>query len=153
MHPTLKKLVPLSAVAALSLAQVGCYDWVAIRPSELPKLNSLSSQTVAAGNLQVTVMTIRTVRSPDGRLVEIRGAHDVQVRADGATVEFEHPVESSVADETLTVAGSNREDTRFALRTVDDVKVRQYSPGKTIALAAVLSLIPLVGLVGVMASH
>jgi hypothetical protein len=143
MHPTLKKLVPLSMIATLSLAQVGCYDWVAVRPSDLPKLNAVSSQTVSAGTAQVTLMDVRTVRAPDGRLVEIRGAHDVEVTADGATVSFEHPVEAKVADETLTVAGKNREDTPFTLGKVQKVEVSQYAPGKTMAVLLVVALAPL----------
>lgn len=141
MHPTLKKLVPLSAVAALSLAQVGCYDWVAIRPSDLPKLNAATSQTVSAGNLQVTLTSVRTVHTPDGRIVEIRGGHDVAVTAEGTTVEFEYPVESNVADETLTVAGKNREDTPFPLARVQKVEVSQKAEGKTTLLYCAIGLV------------
>jgi hypothetical protein len=140
MHPTPKKLVPLSMIATLSLAQVGCYDWVAVRPAELPKLNAVSSQTVSAGNAQVTITDVRTVRGPDGRLVEIKGEHDVEVTADGSTVSFEHPVEAKVADDTLTVAGKNREDTNFALRKVEKVEVRQYSYGKTVAVITIIAV-------------
>ena len=153
MNAIVKRMTLLAMTGSLALTHVGCVDWVAVRPSELPKLNNFSTETFSAGSTHLTVVTARNVRGADGRVVQITGEHDVLVTADGKEVSFEHPVEARVVDDTLTVAGRNREDTRFELATVEKVEVRQYSTAKRTALVVVLVGLSMVASVGIALAH
>ena len=132
MNAIVKRMTLLAMTGSLALTHVGCVDWVAVRPSELPKLNNFSTETFSAGSTHLTVVTARNVRGADGRVVQITGEHEVLVTANGNGV-----------DDTLTVAGKNREDTPFTLGKVQKVEVSQYAPGKTMAVLLVVALAPL----------
>ncbi len=123
-------VLPLLLTSACTVTQ-------AIRPAELAKLNG--SHVVAT---QDSVIFTRTaVEAPDGTLVDVSGEFDalVTVKSRGALV-FEHPVRTEVDEDRLRITASNRAPTDLRLVDIHSTRVRQYSPGRTIALTIGLSL-------------
>jgi hypothetical protein len=114
----------------------GCYNRTTVAPTELPRLNGMSSQTHGYGRLTVITETVQNVRRTDGRVVQIQGAFAAEVIPHDdrlGTVRFEHPVEARVDQHTLYVAGANRAELEFALGDVSHVDVVSSDTGATLA--------------------
>lgn len=137
-------------VGALVLAAVflgtGCYAHNHILPTELPRLNGMSSTSTRRGNVMVVTQTVQDVTRTDGTIVQIQGEFSATVvprDRSQPSVEFSHPVRSSVDDLNLTVAGGNRAATNFPLDQIDYVDISTPDNGLNILLASLL--IPILG--------
>ena len=129
----MRRLAALGFVL-LSAVVSGCYTHTPIKPTELPKLNGSGVVGLGqSGNTSVYAVSVAHVEAPDGHLEEISGRFDAVV-TDGhrGTVSFDHPVESSVTGNTLTVRGGNRGQTQFDLGDVRDVTIKQRNPAEVI---------------------
>ena len=79
-----------ASLLVLCAAHLGCYDWIDIKPTELPKLTESSA---------------RRIEGPAGEVVEVRRAYDVRITSLTGTANYSSPVRSSLSDGTLTVDG------------------------------------------------
>ncbi len=128
--------------------QAGCYDWVAIQPAEIGKLQAGSQQVVGrSGNTTVMAISTQTVTAEDGTAAEIKGEYDLRLTTTSdQTATFAHPllVKPNPPDGYI-IQGGNRRATQIDLSTIKRVEVSQYSAGKTYALTMVAGLsLPLI---------
>lgn len=133
-------------LAVLSLG--GCYNYTAIRPTELPLLNNMhvipvGSTTGARGQtVSVTQVSVRTVHRQDGRTVRIAGTPSVRIQTTMGEIDFDDPVMSSLQPgQSLTVAGANRSAVTIPLGQVQLVEARELSVGKSVALMVAISIV------------
>jgi hypothetical protein len=117
----------LLAVSTLVLLLAGCYRHTAIKPTELPKLNSPSMGTVVGGNANGSTIAVatRTVERPNGQLVEIRGEFDLLLTTSAGDMAFSKPVVSDISDGILTVRSGNHGAWSAPISSVDSAKVEQ----------------------------
>jgi hypothetical protein len=131
-----------AALGLVCMLSSGCYDWVLIKPVEMPKLNgSFASPVGQVGPRTVVAVRVVDVEREDGTLAEIQGNFDLKViRKGGEEISFEHPVEAERQGEEFVIRGGNRAATRIPLSDIEHAEVSQLSPGKT----AVAITIPVV---------
>lgn len=99
-----------------SLTQVGCYDWVEIRPTELPR---------------VTEASVQIVEDSDGQPVQVRGGCDVRVTNSGGATTYSAPVRSRLAQGSLVVEGPGRLPQSYPLQEPTRVELSQLDAGDT----------------------
>lgn len=140
------RIRPWRALATiLAIASTGCYRWVSIKPTELPKLNgsyvrATGRVSTPRGSVVTYEATVAHIERPDGTLVEVTGPYDAEITTTQGAAIYEHPVNSSVDGSNLAVQGANRRLTEFPLRDVTEVKVSQYNGAATSLLIAALSI-------------
>ena len=113
-------------VLALSLQSTGCYEWVAVRPSELPKLDHDGAQSEAERN----VRNARLER-PDGSLVEVNRSADVRLTTSSDTLEFVAPVVARIQKDDLWIRAGNAGNTKLPLSDVESAEVAKFDGGMT----------------------
>jgi hypothetical protein len=121
-----RRILPLFALPVL-LAQTGCYDWVAIRPADLPLLNGDVQATSEPGQ-GTAVAGAPTVHRLNGTLLEVHGRHDVRVKVGGQTYLFTAPVHATRSGEAIEVEGGNRPATRIWMPAIDSVEILNPGP-------------------------
>lgn len=121
----LKALVFVLAAVVVS----GCYTHTSIKPTELPKLNGASVVGLGRqGNTNVYAVSVAHVEAPDGRLEEITGEFDAVItERQRGRVDFDHPVQSQIEGNALSVRGGNRAETEFNLNDVTEAEVVQLN--------------------------
>jgi hypothetical protein len=138
----MSRFVPV--LVACSLLTTGCFTYVPIRPTELPKLNGSfqSSESVGANTTLVT-RSVAQVEGEDGKMVELRGQHDVVVTLkDGTKTTYEHPVSASEQDGALVIKSGNLPEARIPLDSIQRVAIPKQNRA-----VAVVTLVG-VGIVG-----
>jgi hypothetical protein len=116
----------LCLILAVSLTTSGCYSWVDVKPTELPKLNG--GGNVASGFMG-EVEEVHKVEQSDGRMAEIRGSYDVRLTGtNGSELDFSHPVVATVAGDALTLRSENRAATNIPLADIQTAEVSQSHP-------------------------
>ena len=130
----------VALVTSLSLL-AGCYsyNYTAIKPTELPKLNGSSYGQVAGG----------AVETPEGRLVEINGSFDVVIDTNQGEWTFEHPVGAGIEGDALVVKSSNQNPARIPLSQINSVMIKQGDSSSNDVRGAFLTLL-LSGAVGLL---
>ena len=113
-------------VLAFSLQFTGCYEWVAIRPSELPKLDHDGAQSEA----ERSVRNARLER-PDGSLVEVNRSADVRLTTASESLELEAPVVARIQKDDLWIRAGNAGNTKFLLSDVKSAEVAKFDGGMT----------------------
>ena len=135
--------VALAMSVCVAMLNLGCTNWVAIRPSELPRLNG--STAVRAGttyDLEPIMLIAETsVETPEGTLVTIRGDFDASIQYHGRTILAEDPVISEVTGSYLQVRAGNLRQTRMTLAEITSVEVLQAAGTKTYLLTVGLILL------------
>lgn len=148
----------IGVVVAGAIAVAGCYSWVPIKATELPKLNGASTIPVAsmsltpppspgvtpAGAMVITKDSVAHVERPDGSLVEIKGQFDAQIDTPSGSTLFEYPVRSAVQDSSLLVQGANRAPTTIPLQQVTRVQVSQLNTEQTLLVSLLVTVASLV---------
>ena len=121
---------------------LGCHTWVAIKPSELPRLNGSTEQVVSrSANSRVVAITTTPVERPDGRLVEIRGNYDVRIESGGRSQEVGSPVLAELEGDHLIVRGSNMPRSRIPLSNIDNLEVSQFQRARTVLLTTGIAMV------------
>jgi len=133
----------------------GCYNYTAIKPAELPKLNGATGGEVVDGpgaGSTIAVAT-RTVEMPDGRLKRVDGKFDIVIEAAGGEMTFEGPVQTTIDDAgNVTIKSSNHGPWTGPIAALQSVKVKQKSKGKTGAATFAGIFIPFVIVLAVLLS-
>ena len=116
----------LCLTLAVTIATSGCYSWVDVKPTELPKLNNAGG--VSSGFMG-EVQEVHKVEQPDGKIAEIRGRYDVRLTGNNGTeLDFDHPVVATLAGNDLTLQAENRAPTRLPLTDIRSAEVSQSHP-------------------------
>ncbi len=143
----------LLSCALLSLANLGCHDWVAIRPTELPRLNGSTAVQVGTttqygpngttSTAPVMAVSQTAVEGPDGRMVQINGSFDARVVSGGEERTFDGPVVSELQLEgrQLNIRSANYAPVDIPISAVDSVEVSQFNAVKTSLLSGGLGII------------
>jgi hypothetical protein len=118
----------VTALLACSLLTTGCYSHVPIRPGELPKLNGAFQDTQSAGgNTTLVIRSVRQVEGEDGKMVELKGEHDVILTLkDGSKTTYDHPVAVSEEAGVLTIRSANHPEAQVPLDGIKRVEVTNY---------------------------
>jgi hypothetical protein len=125
-----------------------CYNWVDVKPTELPKLNDM---TVVSNAWTGEVTESRVVERSDGVLTPIKGKFDLRIqKTNGESLKFADPVRTSASENELSFQGGNRATTTVPLTEIRSTRVSQYSVAKSVLLTLAIT-IPLVALAGVAA--
>ena len=142
----------VALVTSLSLL-AGCYsyNYTAIKPTELPKLNGATYGQVVdgPGRGQAVAVSVHQVETPEGRLVEINGTFDVVIDTAQGEWTFEHPIGAAVEDDTLLVKSSNQSPARIPLSQINSVVIKQPDSSTNGILGAFLTLV-IAGAVGLL---
>ena len=105
---------------------VGCYEWIEVRPADLPKLN----EAEASEESQRARGPARLER-PDGSLLEVGRNADVRVTTEEESYEFTSPVVARIADENLWIKAGNTGKTILPLSDVTSAEVAKLNGGLT----------------------
>jgi len=141
----------LCGLLAGLLSTSGCYKYLAVQPTELPKLNGVYSEHV--GNRQTNdthwdgkryVNTTRTtpiirssripMKTPQGRLIAIDGIPDkVRItRTNGRSFEFAEPYTFTIEGDQVTVLSSNFNEFTLPLADISRAEIQQSDQGSQI---------------------
>jgi hypothetical protein len=120
----------------LCVGVAACNRYVAIEPSELPRV----APPWPAG---VPVPKARYVINLEGEIVKINGEFDVIVRTATGDFEFSRPVAAWFGPGALVVAGGNEQPVAFALSEVRQVDMVQFSYGRTFAILVPITTLAL----------
>lgn len=129
-----------------------CYKKVAVKPTELPKVNQSYTKTAGTaytgqGTVTVTESSVIKLERTDGRLYELKGDADVLVRPKGGEqLFFKHPIGAKVKDGTLKIKSKNYAEKSFKIDNLQSTKVRDYDQMGTMWLLGGIG--GAVGLVG-----
>lgn len=125
-----------------------CYNWVEVKPTELPKLNDM---TVVSNAWTGEVTESRVVERSDGVLTPIKAKFDLRVQTtNGENLKFADPVRTTASENELSFQGGNRAPASVPLTEIRSTRVSQYSVAKSVLLTLAIS-IPLAVLAGVVA--
>ena len=133
MLPRTRSPIALVLSASLLLTQSGCYDWVAIQPTEISKLRTGSQKEVGtSGNGVVVAYTAQTLTAVDGTSTQIKGDYDLRLTTEKTQSTYEHPVVVEQTSPTdFTVQGGNQPRRRVNLNDIKTVEVSQYNKNLT----------------------
>ena len=121
----------------LALGCLACNRYVTVEPVELARIAAPPAQYRETG----------TVRDFDGELVEIDGEFDAIVDTTRGQFAFKRPVVAWLAPGTLMISGANQPAVGIPLAEVRAVDLKQFSPGRTVAVVVPISVVALVGVI------
>jgi hypothetical protein len=139
-----------AAVTALAVVLAGCHNYTAIKPTELPRLVGPTAGVTDDG--RAIAVATRTVETPDGRMVEIRGSFELVIADSSGEVELAGPFQVSIEDGMLIVKSGSHSPLRTPLADVRSVQVKQGDGGARNLLGAILVVVLLVGTVALVTS-
>ncbi len=141
---------------ASTLFSYGCYDIVAIKPTEITKLNNTysvqvgtsystsyntSTKTTTTNSSPIMAHSVRHLERPDGRTLQVTGKTPVIITTNQGKYTFTHPTISRLNDGNLIIAGSNRGYVSFPLESIQKAEVKMYNAGKTLLTSTLLSVL------------
>lgn len=95
-----------------------------VNPTELPKLNNTGTSSGSASGSPVIVLTVRQLRSVDGRMFEVKGETSVYItNRHGEEFEFNPPIHVRISGDTLTISSAYRAPMAFARDDIGKVEV------------------------------
>jgi hypothetical protein len=128
------------------MTQIGCYNWVAVKPDEAEKL---SGSFVANAGPNALAIRVVHAEQPDGRMVELEGDFDVRLELkDGDVLTFSHPVRIEAAEDTLVFHGGDQEPAHVKRDNIVSLKASKYNMGETAVLVITLTAVAAAILVG-----
>lgn len=138
---------------AFSLLQLGCIDWIEVRPTDLPRLSASSSaqlqQAIETGEeggvSPSTAVTGTTIEDADGDEVRIRPPYDARLTTAEGSVNIEGPVAAAVANGNLTVQGPETDRMSVPLDELETVEVSQFATVKTYLLILGITVVTAAG--------
>jgi hypothetical protein len=142
-------------LVATALSSAGCYDWISVKPTELPKLNGGFSMPIAhTETTTVVAVSVADVEQPDGRVTQIQGGgFDIRLLyKTGKESLFKHPIVTQVEGDSLVVGSSSQPKTQIPLADISEAKVSQLNQNKTFLAFAGVGLVAL-GVVLVAVAH
>lgn len=128
------------------LLNSGCYGWVSVPPTELPKLD----ETAPRAPDQPRAGTWPVIRDVDGEPFEVIGSFTVSVKTASQSRKYASPIHCSVADEGLQLAGDGGSPQAFPLSEIERTEVYRYKSttstiAATVSIAATLAAIFFIG--------
>jgi len=127
---------PLAALLAS-----GCYGWVPVPPTELPKLDdSVPRPQSGEGSWPV-------VHDAAGDPVEVIGAFSVEVTTKAGSDDFMSPLRCSVSDGGLRLAEEGGNPKTFPISEIESTKLYRYkSSTSNVVMAVGITAVGLLGL-------
>ncbi len=127
----------------MAALQMGCTDWTAIRPTELPRLNQSSRQVVeTTSDVTIIATTNIAVEQPDGRTVMIRGeVQSARIQTGAIATRVGAPGIGDLDEGGLRVGGSNVAPATFLVGDVDRVEVETRNTLKSTFFAMAIALV------------
>lgn len=119
----------------LALLASGCYEWVRVPPSELPRLDQRPPNGTAF------------VRTERGKDIEVVGDFAINVTTATDSVDFMSPLRCSIKDDALQLAQNQDEPRSFSLTGIKSTEVYHYDRPLT-EIVVVLGLVATVTAVG-----
>jgi hypothetical protein len=98
----------------LALLATGCYEWVRVPPSELPRLDQRAPNGTAV------------VRDDRGKDLEVSDEFAVNVTTATDSVDFMSPLHCSIKDGTLQLAQNDDKPQSFSLATIKSTEVYRH---------------------------
>jgi hypothetical protein len=98
----------------LALAATGCYEWVRVPPSELPRLDQRAPNGTAV------------VRDERGKDIEVSDEFAVNVTTATDSVDFMSPLHCSITDGTLQLAQNDDQPQSFSLAAIKSTEVYRH---------------------------
>jgi hypothetical protein len=133
-------------LVATAMSSVGCYDWISVKPTELPKLNGGFSAPIArTADTTVIAVSVADVEQPDGKMTQIAGGgFDIRLLyKTGKETLFKHPIVTELQGDSLIVGSSSQPKTQIPLADVSEAKVSQLNQNKTFLAFAGVGLVAL----------
>jgi hypothetical protein len=96
------------------LAATGCYEWVRVPASELPRLDQRPPNGMAV------------VRDERGKDLEVSDEFAVNVTTATDSVDFMSPLHCSIKDGTLQLAQNDEQPQSFSLTEIKSTEVYRY---------------------------
>jgi hypothetical protein len=124
----------------------GCYGWVSVPPTELPKLDdSAPPPPVRPGDEAWPV-----VRDVEGEPVDVIGPFTVKVRTKDGSKKFRSPLQCSLADGGLSLTADGASPRTFPLSEIERTEVYRYKETTSriavaVSIAATLAAIFFIG--------
>ena len=124
----------------------GCFSWVAVKPTELTKLNNMTVGVVKRGPSagRAVAVSVSKLERADGRLIEVKGKPYIRITANGRTYDFKPPISVDQQGTAFTIRSGNRAATTFHLSQIQKVEVRD---GLSAAFWAVYGIVLGIGLI------
>jgi hypothetical protein len=154
----MKKLITLTCLSSFFLT-FGCYKSIAIKLTEVPKLNNTYSVSVGSTNTSsynystkqtdyssspIIASSVRHIRRTDGRILEVKGKTPVIITTKAGKYTFKHPTISRLYNGRLKIAGGNRGEQVFMLDSIQKVEIKQFNFAKTMLVWAGIAIITVV---------
>jgi hypothetical protein len=107
----------------LMLAMTGCYTWVRVPPSELPRLDQGAPRALLSPDGPPATPVVRDEKGKD---VEVAGDFAVKVTTAADSVDFMSPVHCSVKAGTLQLAEDETTPRSFTLGEIRSTEIYRY---------------------------
>lgn len=98
----------------LMLVATGCYEWVRVPPSELPRLNERAPNGTAV------------VRDERGKNVEVLDDFAVRVTTASGSADFMSPLHCSMNEGMLQLSQNDDKPESFSLAQIESTEVYRY---------------------------
>ena len=99
----------------LGLMATGCYEWVRVPPSELPRLDEDGPRALVSPNGAPASPVVRDER---GKNVEVPGDFAIKVTTGADSVDFMSPVHCSVKEGRLQLSQDDDKPKSFSLAQI-----------------------------------
>ncbi|RYE80716.1 MAG: hypothetical protein EOO74_01715 [Myxococcales bacterium] len=129
------------------VTQSGCYDWVAIQPTEVSKLRPGSVDLVDSSSSQgrttsTYAVSKQYVTRVDGTSYELSGVYDLRLdTGTGKPITAKHPVVVTSGTDFYQVQGSNLPSTSIRPETITKAEVSQYNNVKSAVAIGIPSIL------------
>jgi hypothetical protein len=101
------------------LLATGCYEWVRVPPSELPRLDESAPRPIVRADGVVGPV----VRAETGKTIEVAGEFAIRVTTGADSTDFMGPLHCSLTDGTLHLAEEGAPPQSFRLDQIQGTEV------------------------------
>ncbi len=127
----------------MMLVQTGCYDWVAVKPTEVEKLSGSFVTPVGPNTLAVRVVD---VEQTDGRMVQLAGDYPVRIGLkNGGRYTLKSPVDIQATGDDLLFRSANEPPFHASREDIVTVEARKKDAAAT-AIAITVAVLVVVGI-------
>jgi hypothetical protein len=103
----------------LALVATGCYEWVRVPPTELPRLDESAPRPIVRADGVIGPV----VRAETGETIEVAGEFAVRVTTGADSTDFMSPLHCSLTDGTLHLAEEGTPTQSFRLDRIRSTEV------------------------------
>jgi hypothetical protein len=141
--PFVRKRVGSWVVLGMMVVQTGCYDWVAVKPTEVEKLSGSFVTPVGPNTLAVRVVD---VEQTDGRMVQLAGDYPVRIGLrNGGRYTLKSPVDIQATGDDVLFRSANEPPFHASREDIVTVEARKKDAAAT-AVAITVAVLVVVGI-------